>query len=61
MAYKIIRDELNNEQTGREITAILDSASDLARLGTNYAAGSVAMVPGGTVYMMNASGAWKEI
>lgn len=63
MAYKIIRDENNKYQMGREITAILDAVSDLDSLGTDYCPGSVAMVAdsGAPVYMLNASGVWKEI
>ena len=63
MAYKIIRDENNKYQMGREITAILDAVSDLDSLGTDFCPGSVAMVAdsGAPVYMLNASGAWKEI
>ena len=63
MAFKIIRSMKEEEQIGHEITAVLDSASDLTALGTNYAPGSVAMVAGsgGAVYMMNASGVWKEL
>lgn len=63
MAYKIIRDENNKYQMGREITAILDSVADLDSLGTDYCPGSVAMVAdsGAPVYMLNASRVWKEI
>lgn len=63
MAYKIIRDEWNKYQLGREITAVLDAIDDLASLGTDFAPGSVAIVAdkGATSYMLNASGAWKEI
>lgn len=63
MSYKIIRDENNKYQMGREITAVLDSVSDLASLGTDFAPGSIAMVAdkGVPSYMLNASGEWKEI
>ena len=63
MAYKIIRDENNKYQMGREITAVLDSSADLVTLGTDYCAGSIAMVAdkGVPSYMLNASGEWKEI
>ena len=63
MAYKIIRDENNKYQMGREITAILDAVSDLDSLGTDFCPGSIAMVAdsGAPVYMLNASGVWKEI
>lgn len=64
MAYEIIeRESLGTLDGDRDhrITAVLDSASDLTALGTNYAPGSVAMVVGGAVYMMNASGVWKEL
>lgn len=62
MAYKIIRTQTNDEQTGVEITAVLDSAADLTELGNSWAPGSVAVVAdtGLPVYMMNASGEWKE-
>ena len=61
MAYKIIRDNCNDEQVGREIVAILDSDADLADLGTDFAPGSIAIVAkqGGGTYMMNASGSWE--
>lgn len=63
MAYKIIRDENNKYQLGREIEAVLDSTADLAALGTDYCPGSVAIVAdkGAPAYMLNASGEWKEI
>ena len=63
MAYKIIRDENNKYQLGREIEAVLDSTADLDALGTGYCPGSVAIVAdkGAPVYMLNASGVWKEI
>lgn len=63
MAYKIIRDENNKYQMGREITAVLDAVSDLDGLGTDFCPGSIAMVAdkGVPSYMLNASGAWKEI
>lgn len=63
MAYKIIRDENNKYQLGREIEAVLDSTADLDSLGTDYAPGSVAIVAdkGAPAYMLNASGEWKEI
>ena len=63
MAYKIIRDENNKYQLGREIEAVLDSTADLDALGTSYCPGSVAIVAdkGVPSYMLNASGVWKEI
>ena len=63
MAYKIIRDENNKYQLGREIEAVLDSTADLDDLGTDYCPGSVAIVAdkGAPAYMLNASGVWKEI
>ena len=63
MAYKIIRSKFYQYQTGTEITAILDAASDLTVLGTDYAPGSIAIVAdsGAATYMLNASGTWKEI
>ena len=63
MAYKIIRDENNKYQLGREIEAVLDSTADLDALGTYYCPGSVAIVAdkGAPAYMLNASGEWKEI
>ena len=63
MAYKIIRDENNKYQLGREIEAVLDSTADLNALGTAYCPGSVAIVAdkGAPAYMLNASGVWKEI
>lgn len=66
MAYKIIRDMSELHQTGREITAVLDSASDLATLIAaegELAPGSVALVADSDCkcYMVNASGVWKEL
>lgn len=63
MAYKIIRDKRNKYQLGSEIEAVLDSTADLDDLGTDYCPGSVAIVAdkGAPVYMLNASGEWKEI
>lgn len=66
MAYEIIEREslgtLDGERDHR-ITAVLDSASDLTALGTNYAPGSVAMVAdsGAPTFILNASQEWKEI
>ena len=61
MAFKIIRDDNNRYQTGREIVAILDDEADLYDLGNAYAPGSIAIVAkqGGNTYMMNASGSWE--
>ncbi len=61
MAFKIIRNANNRNQTGREIVAILDTEADLYDLGNAYAPGSVAIVAknGGNTYMMNASGNWE--
>ena len=66
MAYSIVKNILASVENGkevREITAILDAVSDLDSLGTHYCPGSVAMVAdsGAPVYMLNASGVWKEI
>lgn len=66
MAYKIIRDKLNMHQTCREITAILDAASDLATLQANetgLAPGSLAIIAdaGLPSYALNASGEWKSV
>lgn len=66
MAYKIIRDMSELHQTGREITAVLDSASDLQALIANegeLAPGSSAIVAddGAPCYMLNASGEWKGL
>lgn len=63
MAYKIIRRESNKYQLGWEIEAVLDSTADLEALGTDYCPGSTAIVAdkGGAIYMVNASGEWKEI
>lgn len=62
MAYKIIRTATYEEQTGVEITAILDTAGELDALGTNWAPGSIAFVAdsGLPTYVLNASGEWKE-
>ena len=65
MAYKIIKSEpsLIGEISRPVIMAVLDSVDDLAALGNNYGASSVAIVAvkGAPVYMLNASGVWKEI
>ena len=66
MAYSIVKNILTSVENGkevREITAILDAVSDLDSLGTDFCPGSVAMVAdsGAPVYMLNASGVWKEI
>ena len=66
MAYSINKMILYRYQNGKEIveiTAVLDSVSDLASLGTDFAPGSIAMVAdkGVPSYMLNASGEWKEI
>ena len=66
MAYSIIQSMLDRYQNGKqviEISAVLDSIDDLAILGSDYAPGSVALVAdkGAPVYMLNASGVWKEI
>lgn len=61
MAFKIIRNTKNRNQTGREIVAILDTDADLNDLGNAYAPGSIAIVAkkDGNTYMMNASGSWE--
>ena len=63
MAYEIIKRDVNLNQVGTEITAVLDAAEDLDSLGTNWAPGSMAIVAdkGAPVYMLNASHVWKEI
>lgn len=67
MAYKITDREFVIRENGGDpifrITAVLDSASDLEALGTEHAAGSIAMVAdkGVPSYMLNASGEWKEV
>lgn len=66
MAYKITDSEFVSRENDKpifRITAVLDSTADLDELGTDYAAGSVAMVAdtGVPTFMMNASGEWKSI
>lgn len=65
MAYKIIKTEpsLIGEISRPVIMAVLDSVDDLVALGNDYGASSVAFVAdkGAPVYMLNASGVWKEI
>lgn len=63
MAYQIIRDFLDEYQPGREVTAVLDSASDLGALGTDFAPGSVAIVAavGTPTYILNASREWVVV
>ena len=65
MAYKIIKTEpsLIGEISRPVIMAVLDSDDDLVALGNNYGTSSVAIVAdkGTPVYMLNASGVWKEI
>ena len=62
MAYKIVRQFTDRWQEGNEITAILDSASDLTSLGTEWCPGSIAIVAdeGTPTYILNASREWKE-
>lgn len=66
MAYKVIRSAKDDYQIGREITAVLDSTSDLATLiaseGT-LAPGSIAIVAdsGMPTYILNASGEWMSV
>ena len=63
MAYRIIKTEpsLIGEISLPVIMAVLDSDDDLAALGNNYGASSVAIVAtkDGKWYMMNASGNWE--
>lgn len=65
MAYKVIRSAKDDYQIGREITAVLDSTSDLEDLiageGT-LAPGSIAIIAdaGLPSYVLNASGVWKS-
>ena len=63
MAYRIITTEpsLIGEISRPVIMAVLDSDDDLAALGNNYGASSVAIVAAkdGKWYMMNASGNWE--
>ena len=65
MAYRIIKTEpsLIGEISRPVIMAVLDSDDDLVALGNDYGASSVALVAdkGAPVYMLNASGVWKEI
>ena len=65
MAYKIIKTEpsLIGKISRPIIMAVLDSEDDLAALGNNYGASSVAIVAvkDGKWYMMNASGSWEEM
>ena len=65
MAYKIVKTEpsLIGEISRPVIMAVLDSDDDLVTLGNNYGASSVAIVAdkGAPVFMLNASGVWKEI
>lgn len=65
MAYKIIRAKSNTYTSGREITAVLDTADDLYSLQVNESGmspGSIAIVAdaGLTSYVLNASGEWKS-
>lgn len=63
MAYRIIKTEpsLIGETSRPVIMAVLDSDDDLAALGDNYGASSVAIVAAkdGKWYIMNASGSWE--
>lgn len=66
MAYAMTKEEFvtyKDNKTIRRIEAVLDAADDLTALGTDYAAGSTAVVAdtGAPVYMLNTSGVWKEI
>jgi len=61
MAYKMIDRVYSSEADGYIATFVLDSESDVASLPQSTA-GSTAIVAasGGGVYMVNASGEWKE-
>lgn len=65
MAKRIITAEGCNEPFTREpaikIVAVLDADADLASLGTDWCPMSVAIVPGGKTYMLNASHVWVEV
>ncbi len=63
MAFQLIRVRTNCEQGGSEITALCDSLSDLEQVGTDWAAGSFAVIAdkGMPTYVLNASKQWKEI
>lgn len=63
MAYQIIRHRENEEQAGSEVTILLDSAAELANIGTNWAPGSFAVIAdtGMPTYVLNASKEWKAV
>lgn len=60
MGFRIIRDFREKYQDGHEIVAILDFAEDLTALGTNFAPGSKAYIPGGAEWEMGANGHWMS-
>ena len=61
MAYKLIRTDYDVDPKTRRHEYVLDSADDVSSL-PKCAPGSVAIVAdkGGAIYMVNASGEWKE-
>ena len=60
MAYAIVASKWLGDK--RYIEAVLDSADDLAALGSGYAPDSRAIVAeGGAAYMTDASGQWQEL
>lgn len=66
MAYKIIRERKYYDPSKREITAVLDSASDIDTLQQNeenLAPGSIAIIADADLpcYVLNASGVWKSV
>ncbi len=63
MAYSIVNSYYAPVPGKYYVEIVLDSKSDLADLSTDYAPGSIAIVPlkDTVVYMLNASHEWKEI
>lgn len=63
MGYRITSSDYYPVTGKSHIEAVLDADSDLAYLPTDCAPGSIAIVADkdGKVYMLNASGVWKEL
>ena len=63
MAYQITSREGVLSGNKVQVEIVMDSAGDLSSLPTDFAPGSLAMVAdkGIPLYMLNASGEWKEL
>ena len=60
MASKIIREIIHQPSGDVEVVAICDAAADVTALDGKYSAGSIAFVPGGSVYVADTDGNFVE-